>query len=146
MCFKKSLKTSVQCLPLRFKSYIYIGILISLIFLKSSHQQMPSIWKVSQSKVCNTFLLHIPTPYTIDHSRHMCSFLHFFQFEKKLLRPLKVVCLVLSFLVTFDLTTASNTLHLCVAHRQENRRFVGHFYDMKNRFWAVGCGLGWAVE
>ena len=20
------------------------------------------------------------------------------------------------------------------------------FYDMKNRFWAVGCGLGWAVE
>jgi hypothetical protein len=23
---------------------------------------------------------------------------------------------------------------------------VGHFYDMKNRFWAVGCGLGWAVE
>ena len=21
-----------------------------------------------------------------------------------------------------------------------------HFYDMKNRFWAVGCGLGWAVE
>ena len=19
------------------------------------------------------------------------------------------------------------------------------FYDMKNRFWAVGCGLGWAV-
>ena len=32
------------------------------------------------------------------------------------------------------------------AHRQENRRLVGHFYDMKNRFWAVGCGLGWAVE
>ena len=31
-------------------------------------------------------------------------------------------------------------------HRQENRRLVGHFYDMKNRFWAVGCGLGWAVE
>ena len=30
-------------------------------------------------------------------------------------------------------------------HRQENRRLVGHFYDMKNRFWAVGCGLGWAV-
>ena len=22
---------------------------------------------------------------------------------------------------------------------------MGHFYDMKNRFWAVGCGLGWAV-
>ena len=21
---------------------------------------------------------------------------------------------------------------------------MGHFYDMKNRFWAVGCGLGWA--
>ena len=36
----------------------------------------------------------------------------------------------------------------CVAllHRQEDRRLVGHFYDMKNRFWAVGCGLGWAVE
>ena len=32
------------------------------------------------------------------------------------------------------------------SHRQENRRLVGHFYDMKNRFWAVGCGLGWAVE
>ena len=31
-------------------------------------------------------------------------------------------------------------------HRQENRRLVGHFYDMKNQFWAVGCGLGWAVE
>ena len=31
-------------------------------------------------------------------------------------------------------------------HRQENRRLVGHLYDMKNRFWAVGCGLGWAVE
>ena len=30
-------------------------------------------------------------------------------------------------------------------HRQEDRRLVGHFYDMKNRFWAVGCGLGWAV-
>ena len=30
-------------------------------------------------------------------------------------------------------------------HRQENRRLVGHFYDMKNRFWAVGCGLGCAV-
>ena len=30
-------------------------------------------------------------------------------------------------------------------HRQENRRLVGHFYDMKNLFWAVGCGLGWAV-
>ena len=30
-------------------------------------------------------------------------------------------------------------------HRQENRRLVGHFYDMKNRFWAVGCGLSWAV-
>ena len=25
-------------------------------------------------------------------------------------------------------------------HRQENRRLVGHFYDMKNRLWAVGCG------
>ena len=23
-------------------------------------------------------------------------------------------------------------------HRQENRRLVGHFYDMKNLFWAVG--------
>jgi hypothetical protein len=33
-----------------------------------------------------------------------------------------------------------------LGHRQENRRLVGHFYDMKNRFWAVGCGLGWAVE
>ena len=22
---------------------------------------------------------------------------------------------------------------------------MGHFYDMKNRFWTVGCGLGWAV-
>ena len=22
-------------------------------------------------------------------------------------------------------------------HRQENRRLVGNFYDMKNRFWAV---------
>ena len=22
---------------------------------------------------------------------------------------------------------------------------VGHFYDMKRRFWAVGCGLGWSV-
>jgi hypothetical protein len=33
-----------------------------------------------------------------------------------------------------------------VDHRQENRRLVGHFYDMKNRFWAVGCGLGCAVE
>ena len=21
----------------------------------------------------------------------------------------------------------------------------GTFYDMKNRFWADGCGLGWAV-
>ena len=31
-------------------------------------------------------------------------------------------------------------------HRHENRRLVGHFYDMKNQFWAVGCGLGWAVE
>ena len=30
-------------------------------------------------------------------------------------------------------------------HRQENRRLVGHFYDMENQFWAVGCGLGWAV-
>ena len=30
-------------------------------------------------------------------------------------------------------------------HRQENRHLVGHFYDMRNRFWAVGCGLGWAV-
>ena len=30
-------------------------------------------------------------------------------------------------------------------HKQENRRLMGHFYDMKNRFWAVGCGLGWAV-
>ena len=30
-------------------------------------------------------------------------------------------------------------------HRQENRRLVGHFYDMKNQSWAVGCGLGWAV-
>ena len=29
-------------------------------------------------------------------------------------------------------------------HRQENRRLVGHFYDMKNKFWAVGYGLGWA--
>ena len=27
-------------------------------------------------------------------------------------------------------------------HRRENRRLVGHFYVMKNRFWAVGCGLG----
>ena len=34
---------------------------------------------------------------------------------------------------------------LCYIHRQENRRLVGHFYDMKNRLWAVGCGLGWAV-
>jgi hypothetical protein len=33
-----------------------------------------------------------------------------------------------------------------VAHREEDRGLVGHFYDMKNRFWAVGCGLGWAVE
>ena len=32
-----------------------------------------------------------------------------------------------------------------VHHRQENRRMVGHFYDMKRRFWAVGCGLGWSV-
>ena len=31
-------------------------------------------------------------------------------------------------------------------HREEDRGLVGHFYDMKNRFWAVGCGLGWAVE
>ena len=31
------------------------------------------------------------------------------------------------------------------SHKQEKRRLVGHFYDMKNRFWAVGCGLGWAV-
>ena len=30
-------------------------------------------------------------------------------------------------------------------HKQENRRLVGHFYDMKNQFWAVCCGLGWAV-
>ena len=22
---------------------------------------------------------------------------------------------------------------------------MGHYYDMRNRFWAVGCGLGWAV-
>ena len=36
--------------------------------------------------------------------------------------------------------------HVAPTHRQENRRLVGHFYDMKNRFWAVGCGLGWAVE
>ena len=35
--------------------------------------------------------------------------------------------------------------HQGKANRQENRRLVGHFYDMKNRFWAVGCGLGWAV-
>jgi hypothetical protein len=28
---------------------------------------------------------------------------------------------------------------------QENRRLVGHFYDMKNQFWVVGCGLDWAV-
>ena len=34
---------------------------------------------------------------------------------------------------------------LCYIHRQENRRLVGHFYDMKNRFWAAGCGLGWTV-
>jgi hypothetical protein len=33
-----------------------------------------------------------------------------------------------------------------INHRQENRHLVGHFYDMKNQFWAVGCGLGWAVE
>ena len=31
-------------------------------------------------------------------------------------------------------------------HRQENRRMVGHFYDMKNRFWAVGCGLGCGIK
>ena len=32
------------------------------------------------------------------------------------------------------------------SHRQENRRLVGHFYDMKNRFWAVGCGLGCGIK
>ena len=39
-----------------------------------------------------------------------------------------------------------SALFVSQKHRQENRRLVGHFYDMKNRFWAVGCGLGWAVE
>ena len=53
------------------------------------------------------FRLRCSRPY----SAHVL--LHFFQFEKKWLRPLKVACLGLSFLVTFDLT-ASNTLHLCV--------------------------------
>ena len=37
-------------------------------------------------------------------------------------------------------------VHKCESHKQENRRLMGHFYDMKNRFWAVGCGLDWAVE
>jgi hypothetical protein len=23
---------------------------------------------------------------------------------------------------------------------------LGHIYDMKNQFWAVGCGLGWKVK
>ena len=36
--------------------------------------------------------------------------------------------------------------HVHSYHREEDRGLVGHFYDMKNRFWAVGCGLGWAVE
>ena len=30
---------------------------------------------------------------------------------------------------------------LGVLHREEDRGLVGHFYDMKNRFWAVGCGF-----
>jgi hypothetical protein len=46
----------------------------------------------------------------------------------------------------FFFTFCSEQDEKCVNHRQENRRLVGHFYDMKNRFWAVGCGLGWAVE
>ncbi len=23
---------------------------------------------------------------------------------------------------------------------------MGHIYNMKNQFWAVGCGLGWTVK
>ena len=31
-------------------------------------------------------------------------------------------------------------------HRQENRRLVAHFYDMKDQFGLLAvCGLGWAV-
>ena len=32
-----------------------------------------------------------------------------------------------------------------LGHRQENRRLVGHFYDMKNRFWTKPPRLlaGW---
>ena len=36
---------------------------------------------------------------------------------------------------------AGRKKYFTIVHRQENRRLVGHFYDMKNRFWAVGCGI-----
>jgi hypothetical protein len=51
--------------------------------------------------------------------------------------------------VSFHVSVKAQTfkfISVGLLHRQENRRLVGHFYDMKNRFWAVGCELGWAVE
>ena len=47
---------------------------------------------------------------------------------------------------SFYLSPAVGYFYECNAQHAHHRCLVPRFHNMKNQFWAVGCGLGWTVE